>query len=81
MLPMTRVEIADYLGLTLETVSRTLASLKRDGLIDIPDRHGIVIRRPADVCHLAECVCAGGRNLVACEARPVSDRPAPGCLP
>jgi CRP/FNR family transcriptional regulator len=32
-LPMTRSEMADYLGLTLETVSRTLTRLKRGGLI------------------------------------------------
>jgi len=31
--PMTRSEIADYLGLTIETVSRTLTKLKQDGLI------------------------------------------------
>ncbi|HEX7886995.1 MAG TPA: helix-turn-helix domain-containing protein [Phenylobacterium sp.] len=32
-LPMTRSEMADYLGLTLETVSRTLTRLKRSGLV------------------------------------------------
>ncbi|HEY8030911.1 MAG TPA: helix-turn-helix domain-containing protein [Methylocella sp.] len=32
-LPMTRSDIADYLGLTIETVSRTLTKLKQDGLI------------------------------------------------
>jgi CRP/FNR family transcriptional regulator len=34
--PMTRSDIADYLGLTIETVSRTLTKLKRDGLIALP---------------------------------------------
>lgn len=34
-LPMTRTDIADYLGLTIETVSRTLNALRRGGLIDI----------------------------------------------
>ncbi|MEP4892326.1 MAG: helix-turn-helix domain-containing protein [Aliiglaciecola sp.] len=34
-LPMTRTDIADYLGLTVETVSRTLSQLKADGLISI----------------------------------------------
>ena len=33
---MPRQDIADYLGLTIETVSRTLTQLERDGLIAIP---------------------------------------------
>jgi CRP/FNR family transcriptional regulator len=32
-LPLTREEMADYLGLTLETVSRQMSALKRDGVI------------------------------------------------
>lgn len=36
VLAMTRHDIADYLGLTIETVSRTLSQLERDGLIDLP---------------------------------------------
>lgn len=36
-LPMTRSDIADYLGLTIETVSRTLSSLKKKGLIELED--------------------------------------------
>jgi CRP/FNR family transcriptional regulator, anaerobic regulatory protein len=34
--PMTRGDIADYLGLTIETVSRTLTRLRQDGLIALP---------------------------------------------
>ncbi|TAJ90846.1 helix-turn-helix domain-containing protein [Reyranella sp.] len=35
-LPMSRSDIADYLGLTIETVSRTLSQFTRDSLIRLP---------------------------------------------
>jgi CRP/FNR family nitrogen fixation transcriptional regulator len=34
-LEMTRQDIADYLGLTVETVSRCLGQLRRDGMIEV----------------------------------------------
>lgn len=43
--PMTRTDIADYLGLTVETVSRTLGRLKQAGLIVIPNMHAVVLAR------------------------------------
>jgi CRP/FNR family nitrogen fixation transcriptional regulator len=46
-LPMSRQDIADYLGLTIETVSRTLTQLERDGLISIPSSRRIVFRNRA----------------------------------
>lgn len=43
-LPMGRSDIADYLGLTIETVSRTLTQLEREGAIAIPTARRIEIR-------------------------------------
>ncbi|WP_298293556.1 transcriptional regulator FnrL [uncultured Litoreibacter sp.] len=37
-LPLTRDEIANYLGLTLETVSRQLNAMKKDGVLRFADR-------------------------------------------
>lgn len=42
-LPMTRGEIGDYLGLSLETVCRTLTDLQRKGVIGIGQHHGDVV--------------------------------------
>jgi CRP-like cAMP-binding protein len=42
-LPMTRGEIGDYLGLSLETVCRTLTELQRKGVIGIGRHHGDVV--------------------------------------
>lgn len=41
-LPMSRTDIADYLGLTIETVSRTFTSLREEGLIELPNPHRVV---------------------------------------
>lgn len=43
-LPMSRYDIADYLGLTVETVSRVLSKLERDGLIKLTTARTIAIR-------------------------------------
>lgn len=53
LLPMTRSDIADFLGLTIETVSRTLTRLKLEKLIDIPSSGEIVIRNPEGLESLA----------------------------
>ena len=41
---MSRQDIADYLGLTIETVCRALSELKNARVIGAPNRHQIVIR-------------------------------------
>jgi CRP/FNR family transcriptional regulator len=42
-LPLTREEMADYLGLTLETVSRQMNALKRDGVVELAEKRRIVV--------------------------------------
>jgi len=43
-LPMTRTDIGDYLGLTIETVSRTISKMRRAGVIDLPRTSQVVVR-------------------------------------
>jgi CRP/FNR family transcriptional regulator, nitrogen fixation regulation protein len=43
-LPMSRQDIADYLGLTIETVSRTLTQLEKSATIALPTSRRIVLR-------------------------------------
>ena len=45
-LPMKRSEIADYLGLTIETVSRVLTRLKTQGVISLPSQNDLLVERP-----------------------------------
>jgi CRP/FNR family transcriptional regulator len=52
-IPMTRSDIADYLGLTIGTVSRTLTKLIRQGVIALPTANRIEIRNRDDLEELA----------------------------
>ena len=42
-LPLTREAMADYLGLTLETVSRQISALKREGVIELVGKRAIIL--------------------------------------
>lgn len=53
-LPMTRTEIADYLGLTIETVSRALTKLKTTGVIRLLSLNELRIEQPERLRAMAE---------------------------
>ena len=48
-LPLSRQQIADVLGLTIETVSRQLTRLRNAGVIDLPSRREIVLQDLPDL--------------------------------
>ncbi|MFO1151762.1 MAG: Crp/Fnr family transcriptional regulator [Alsobacter sp.] len=50
--PLTRQEIADYLGLTLETVSRAFSQLKRDGFLSYGRNDEVTITNVCRLCHV-----------------------------
>ncbi len=51
---MTRAEMADYLGLTIETVSRELTKLKNAQIIQALSLHEIEVERPDRLQELAD---------------------------
>lgn len=53
-LPMSRADLGDHLGLTMETVSRTFSRLRREGLIETANTHAVTLRDPAALRALAE---------------------------
>lgn len=46
-LPMSRTDIADHLGLTIETVSRSFTQLERQGVIQLPSARHVVLSNKA----------------------------------
>lgn len=50
-LPLTRSDIADFLGLTIETVSRQMTRLRKDGVIEIRNNRHLNV---PDLARLAE---------------------------
>jgi len=53
-LPMSRNDIADYLGLTIETVCRVMSMFRRDGTIGIPTPHRIELRNRGALAAIGE---------------------------
>jgi CRP-like cAMP-binding protein len=53
-LPMTRGDIADYLGLTTETVSRVFTRLRQKGLIKYGTPKHVVLRNRGALAAVAE---------------------------
>lgn len=43
-IPLTRELIAEFLGLTIETVSRQFTGLRKEGLVELPDKRSFIIR-------------------------------------
>lgn len=56
VLPLSRREIADHLGLVIETVCRNLRQLKQQGLIALDGNYGVILRDTAALRRIA----AGG---------------------
>lgn len=54
-LPMSRTDMADYLGMTIETASRTLSALRRKGYVRLP------AKRQIEICGLGRL-----RELTGC---------------
>src|SRR5690606_29692994 len=52
-LPMSRMDIGNYLGLTIETVSRTLSRLHREQIIQVDGREIVILDhdRLNALCH------------------------------
>lgn len=59
VLPMTRADIADYLGLTIETVSRTFTKFRHEGLIDLEQFILVTLLNPDGLETLAAGACEG----------------------
>jgi len=52
-LPMCRSDIADFLGLTAETISRTFSQLRKSQIITIENTNTIVIQKPKALLNLS----------------------------
>ena len=53
-LPMSRTDVADFLGLTIETVSRTITKLRKAGVIELETAQHVVIKDFEELSMIAD---------------------------
>jgi len=63
LLPMSRTDIGDYLGLTIETVSRMIGQFKARGLVRLVDTHHVYLQDRNGLAQLARGRLGDGRVL------------------
>ena len=73
---MTRQEIADYLGMTIETVSRSLTKLKHCGVLSISNLDEVLIH---DVCSLCRMTGTHLTHGQWCSSRRLASAHEPPC--
>ena len=74
-LPMSRQDIADYLGLTIETVSRMMTQLENSGAIAVPTSRHIVLRSRARQPH-ERLISQTERFMIGFSSLPIHWRPS-----
>lgn len=75
-LPLSRGAMADFLGLTIETVSRKMSELRRAGVIDFSDAASVRIVSPARLL-----MATGDSSELGLSASPVMGRPGGSARP
>ena len=71
-MPLTRIDMADYLGLNADTLSRTMSGLKASGFVSHSERHRAVVR---DFDALAALTPAARSLMALCGGRPADPAP------
>ena len=71
-MPLSRTEVAEYLGLNADTLSRIMSRLRNEGLLTQPDRHTVFVR---DLAALAALTPASQSMMSTRRAAPAADFP------